>query len=102
MKLQQLKPRVATIPGRLQMAATLSTQRVRGRRAVDRRARWLREHPLCVDCTAEGRVGAGEEVDHEVPLWKGGADDESNFATRCKEHHAAKTKREAGERARGG
>jgi hypothetical protein len=29
-KLTALKPRLATIPGRLQMAATLSTQRLRG------------------------------------------------------------------------
>ena len=102
MKLQTLRPRVQTIPGRLQIAATLSTQRLRGRAAVERRARWLREHPLCVDCQAEGTLTAGEEVDHDVPLWKGGTDDESNFATRCRDHHAAKTKREAGERARGG
>jgi 5-methylcytosine-specific restriction enzyme A len=92
-----LKPRVGTLLTRVAPAAR--TNRVRGRAGVDRRARWLSLHPLCVDCQAEGRVGAGDEVDHEVPLWKGGADDESNFATRCKPHHAAKTAREAAERA---
>lgn len=101
-RLQTLRPRVQTIPGRLQVAATMSAQRLRGRAAVERRAKWLRLHPLCIDCEAEGKVTAGEEVDHEVPLWKGGADDESNFATRCKDHHKAKTAREAAERARGG
>ena len=102
MKLQTLRPRVGTAPGRLQMAATLQVERLRGRAGQRRRERWLRDHPTCVDCEAEGRVGAGEEVDHVIPLWKGGADDESNLATRCKAHHREKTAREAAERARGG
>jgi 5-methylcytosine-specific restriction protein A len=68
---------------------------------MERRARWLNLHPLCCDCEADGMVTAGQEVDHVVPLWKGGADDESNFATRCIDHHAVKTAAEALERARG-
>ena len=69
---------------------------------MTRREKWLMANPLCIDCQAEGRVTAGQEVDHVIPLWAGGADDDSNFATRCKGHHAAKTKREAAERAKGG
>lgn len=100
MRLTTLKPRLSALG---QSLPTIQpTERLRGRAGVNRRARWLALHPLCVDCEAEDRVGAGEEVDHEIPLWKGGADDESNFATRCKVHHAAKTEREATERAAAG
>jgi len=103
MKLQTLKPRLGTVPGRLQLAATLTTQRMRGRAAVNRRARWLEQHPLCVECEKEGRVTAADVVDHRIPLWKGGADDESNFQSLCQTpHHDAKTAREAADRARGG
>jgi 5-methylcytosine-specific restriction protein A len=102
-KLQSLKPRLSTVPGRLQLAATLSTQRLRGRAAVERRKRWLERHPLCCMCEAEGRVTAGDVVDHRVPLWKGGADDfEANGQTLCTEHHDEKSKREAAERSSGG
>ena len=100
MKLQTLKPRLGTVPGRLQMAATLTTQRMRGRAAVNRRARYLEQHPLCVECEKEGRVTAADVVDHRIPLWKGGADDESNFQSLCQTpHHDAKTAQEARERA---
>ena len=67
-----------------------------------RRERWLMANPLCCDCQAEGVIRQADEVDHDVPLWKGGADDESNYKSRCKPHHAAKTAREAADRARGG
>jgi 5-methylcytosine-specific restriction protein A len=103
MKLTTLKSRLATVPGRLQLAATLSTQRLRGRAAVERRARWLRLHPLCEQCESVGRVTAADVVDHRIPLWKGGADDESNLQSLCQTpHHDEKTKAEAAERARGG
>ena len=67
---------------------------------MERRARWLSDHPLCEDCEEAGRVTAAEEVDHVVPLSEGGADDESNFASRCKRCHAAKTARDMGYRQR--
>lgn len=81
--------------GRLTTLAA-ATPRLRGRAGVKRRHRWLSLHPLCCDCEAEGFVTLGQEVDHVVPLWKGGQDDESNFATRCKDHHAAKTAKDMG------
>lgn len=103
MKLQSLRPRVATIPGRLQMAATLSTQRLRGRAAVDRRDRYLRLHPLCVQCSKQGRTSAASTPDHVVPLWAGGADDlDANGQPLCTEHHDEKTACEARMRAAGG
>ena len=61
------------------------------------RAKFLAEHPYCVDCIAEGRrFGLASEVDHEIPhrgdralFW-----DESNWRPRCKPHHSRKTARE--------
>jgi 5-methylcytosine-specific restriction protein A len=101
-RLQMLKPRVATVPGRLQMAATLSTQRLRGRAAVNRRAEYLRLHPTCDACTREGILTEATVPDHRVPLWAGGAD---NLATNgqplCTPHHDTKTACEARMRARG-
>lgn len=102
-RLQMLKPRIQTVPGRLQMAATLSTQRLRGRAAVDRRVEFLRRNTLCVECKAAGRVAAATVPDHKVPLWAGGADDlAANGNALCTQHHDAKTACEARMRAAGG
>lgn len=101
MKLTTLRPRLSTIV--TQRVPTHETERLRGRAAVDRRARWLRLHPLCTECTKEGKTTAGQAVDHIVPLWMGGADDyDTNGQTLCDEHHALKTKQEAAQRASGG
>lgn len=97
MKLQSLRPRLAVL--NTARVATLeanpfATPRLRGSAYMARKARWLRKHPLCVHCKAEGRTNAIDlEVDHIVELADGGADDESNFQTLCKAHHAAKTAR---------
>lgn len=102
MSLQRLKPRLATLNTQRLTAQPLETGRLRGRAAVDRRAKWLSLHPLCVECEEQGRVTAGQVVDHIFPLWKGGRDDyETNGQTLCNEHHDAKSLIEAGERARG-
>ena len=102
MKLTTLKSRLSTLPTKQRMQV-LAVDRLRGRAAVNRRTRWLQAHPLCVDCEREGRVTAGQVVDHIVPLWKGGSDDyEANGQTLCITHHDAKTAAEAAERARGG
>jgi 5-methylcytosine-specific restriction protein A len=102
-KLKTLRPRLATLNTSRITTAPLGTDRLRGRAAVDRRARWLELHPLCAECDKEGQVTAGHVVDHITPLWKGGADDyETNGQTLCNPHHDAKSKAEAAERARGG
>jgi hypothetical protein len=95
-KLQTLKPRLATIPGRLQLATTMHTDRLRGRAAVNRRARFLEQHPLCVECENEDRVAAATVPDHTIPIWAGGPDDlERNGNALCAEHHDAKSACEA-------
>lgn len=69
----------------------IANQRLRGRKAVERRKRWLQSQPLCVQCEAEGVVQEAEEVDHIVPLFKGGPDDDTNLQSLCATHHLAKT-----------
>lgn len=75
-------------------------ERLRGRRAVEERARYLRLHPLCISCTKHGRLSAAEHVDHVVPLFKGGADDDSNKQALCVPCHKRKTAKDMGWRAR--
>ena len=78
------------------------TKRIEGRARVDRNKKWKEAHPLCVTCQAEGRVRPVDEVDHRIPLWAGGADNESNLQSLCTPCHEAKTSREAAMRASGG
>ena len=60
------------------------------------RAAWLNAQPLCVACSCDGRVTAGEVVDHIVPhkgdmqfFW-----DRSNWQTLCIPCHNSKTAKE--------
>jgi 5-methylcytosine-specific restriction protein A len=57
-----------------------------------RRERWFIAHPLCVTCTAEGRVRLARELDHIIPLHKGGEDTDDNSQGLCRDCHAAKTR----------
>jgi len=75
-----------------------STQRGYGRRWGRRRARYLREHPLCVICLEEERTTAATIVDHVIPprgdpelFW-----DENNWQSLCKFHHDQKTAKQDG------
>lgn len=100
-RLQALRPKIGTVPGRLQVAASTVSKRLRGRAAVERRARWLTEHPLCDECERQGRLCAAVTPDHIVPLHLGGADDDSNLQSLCEPCHQAKTNAEATARAQG-
>ena len=55
------------------------------------RAAVLDADPLCARCRAEGRTVAAREVDHVLPLHRGGTDDRANLQGLCAEHHEAKT-----------
>ena len=57
------------------------------------RARYLRAHPLCVECQREGKLVKATVVDHKVPhrgdqklFW-----DEKNWQPLCKSCHDKKT-----------
>lgn len=106
-KLQTLRSRLQPASNRI---ATLvaprpdTVPRVRGWKGVNDRNRIrARDCGLCQECRRQGRVSAGTVVDHIVPLWKGGSDEDSNKELLCQTPcHDAKSAREAGERARGG
>lgn len=100
MKLKTLKSTLPTLKVGLPTLTTnpASTPRLRGRAGVERRRRWLEQHPLCAKCEEAGITRAATVPDHIVPLWKGGADDDSNLMSLCAPHHAEKTAAEAAER----
>lgn len=75
------------------------TDRIRGRRLQEIRARVLRNSPLCQACGERAAV----EVDHIDPLYKGGSDDphsDENRQALCGPCHAEKTRRDMGYRER--
>jgi 5-methylcytosine-specific restriction protein A len=73
-----------------------SKYRLRGRPLQRRNKRFLQENPLCVMCESNRRVSAAEEVDHIIPLHKGGADEWWNLQGLCRECHAKKTSKDMG------
>lgn len=73
-----------------------NVKRLRGRALDVRNTRLLRREPLCRRCRANNRVTAAEELDHIVPLAKGGADDESNLQPLCGPCHKIKTAEDFG------
>lgn len=94
-RLTTVKPRVAFARQRI---VSHYVERIRGRANQRRRERILSAQPLCVLCQAEDRVALATEVDHVVPLWKGGSEDDSNCQGLCAACHKAKSAREAAER----
>lgn len=72
--------------------------RISGRPLTRIRARHFRKYPLCVHCEAAGRVTAATQLDHIIPLSKGGddIDVESNRQGLCKPCHDKKTAKDMG------
>jgi len=102
MGLKRLKSTLPTLGGTVRILDVTpgSTKRLKGPKyqGVDgRNTRWLIYHPICAVCIAEG---AGDDarpavaVDHIVPLWEAGPDDETNLQSICKPHHDVKTAEE--------
>lgn len=56
-----------------------------------------RDQYLCQPCLAKGIVHEATEVDHRIPKWKGGTDDEDNLQAINADCHRIKTAEEAAE-----
>jgi len=105
MKLQQLKASIQYARSRVTMLPTQRpdvVERKRGSAGVRDRER-IRERDcgLCQECKRNGATSIGSQVDHIVPLWNKGSDDDGNKELLCQPCHDAKSAREARERARG-
>lgn len=89
MKLKTLAPRLQEGRSRLH---TNTAPRITGRKLQRIRREHFAEHPLCVHCEARGETRIATQLDHRIPLFKGGRDDASNRQGLCYDCHAAKTK----------
>lgn len=58
-----------------------------------------RDCGMCVPCRELERFSLAEDVDHKVPVWEGGTDDDGNLQAICKPCHKAKSALEAARRA---
>lgn len=105
-KLKTIKPRLQSAPIRLaQVARPAGTERIRGSALQKIRDRILRRDCgvcRCEQCLREGSARFAHEIEHRVPLWAGGAEDDDNRYAINRECHEAKTKCEARMRAAGG
>ena len=55
----------------------------------------MRDKGLCQPCLRVGRPRPARQVDHIVPKFEGGTDDDDNLQSICKECHDGKTAAEA-------
>ncbi len=104
MKLPKLKPRATPFVSSRRLPTLESMhdeKRLRGHALQERNRRLMQRNPLCVECTKLGLDVPVDEWDHEIPLWEGGVDDESNLQGLCFKHHKAKSEIERIRRARG-
>lgn len=110
-RLKTLKPRLQTLHTRLgTVASTRFSDPHRGSRHErgygtewdkTRKRILARDCGICQPCQRRGELHLGNEVDHIVPKFEGGTDDDGNLQTICTEAHRLKTAEES-KRARGG
>lgn len=67
------------------------TERIRGRTLQRIRKRVMQGQPLCRMCEEKGFVVPGVEMDHIVPLFKGGGNEDANLQMLCVECHRKKS-----------
>lgn len=79
-----------------------ATERIRGRELQRIRRRIAkRDDGLCGRCREAGLTVPGREVDHKVPLFKGGEECDANRWLLCDDCHPAKTREDRGQKAKG-
>ena len=101
-RLKELRTGPPTLKARVPSLTLVAgaTARLRGSQWVKLRKQALDQHQhCCADCFDLGIAKPAVEVDHIVPLEDGGTDSLDNLRPLCKQHHEAKTKREAIDRA---
>lgn len=80
-----------------------SDGRLRGRKLQARRLRLWSKDPRCARCGTLTDYPDGFDLDHRVPLYKGGEDKDENCQVLCnsgKDCHRAKTEQDMGFRDR--
>lgn len=91
-RLKTLKPRLQTMGARVKTATIAETVRLRGWAWQQIRNRIMeRDAGLCQPSLRAGLVVVATEVDHIVPLQRGGTDDDRNLQAISTEPHRAKT-----------
>lgn len=102
-RLTTLQPRVALMERR-QIGTAAHTVRIRGTTLQATRDRILARDKgvcQCSRCKQQGMLRLATIVDHIVPLWAGGAEDDSNRQAINADCHALKSADEARMRATG-
>lgn len=103
-RLTTIKPRLKSPPSRLQPSRA-GDVRIRGSALQTIRERILRRDGgicRCDRCKASGDVKLATIVDHRIPLWMGGREDDDNRQAINEDCHNLKSAEEAKLRARGG
>jgi 5-methylcytosine-specific restriction protein A len=75
-------------------------KRITGRALQARRERKRQENPLCVRCLPKGITRPWTQLDHVIPLHKGGPDTDENTQGLCDTCHEEKTREDMGYRER--
>lgn len=60
-----------------------------------------RDYGLCQPCKREGRLTLAQQVDHIIPVSKGGSNDAGNLQSICIACHNDKTRADLGQKASG-
>ncbi|MBG4255942.1 HNH endonuclease [Pseudomonas aeruginosa] len=82
---------------------SVSDSRIAGRKLQNRRLRVWSRNPCCAMCGKLCGFPGGFELDHKVPLFKGGEDSEENCQVLCSGPdgcHAKKTNTDLGRRSK--
>ena len=107
MAIKMLRSRLETPSQQRVKPITTATKRMTGRSLQTRRLNIWKKDPTCKECKRLVAYPGGFELDHIIPLWEGGSDDDSNCQILCiwrdekgdkQGCHAKKSAREASER----